>query len=405
MSSPPRPGRSHMPRLLTAIAMLAMLVLSGLPASALSTTPAPQRQPSPTATITVSPSATPAATPIPGPDNSTPAATPPAIGAPSTSPPAVEPTDPAAFAAQFAAVDLVLADVHVDIGVRLIDGQLRMQIKDGTDVATPVWRELSTTMYHALPAAAITVPEDPAYAFLGPAGSSTFVLPQVQQTGLLWPGWNTEEITTAQVSGPVTWTVHGVQGPGRFALFTTNSFGAPSVLFNSDDGLPDRVDVPLGTHAHGNWAFSAAGLYNLDIEMAVTTAAGTRLTDREALLVAVGDVDPLALARQQESATSPPAGGGGTGTGSGSGTSGSGTGTSGGGSGTSGSGTGTGSGSGTSGSGSTTQPSTQTAALPSTGGGATSTMVGIGLLGIAAGLRHASRRPDERSPETTEDLR
>jgi len=64
-----------------------------------------------------------------------------------------------------------------------------------------------------------------------------------------------------------------VNGPGQFALYTVNSFGTPTALLNSGDGLPDSFTVHRGTHAHGNWAFRAAGTYTVVFEVTTTTAA------------------------------------------------------------------------------------------------------------------------------------
>ena len=83
----------------------------------------------------------------------------------------------------------------------------------------------------------------------------------------------------------------GVDGPGRFALFLTGSFGESEVLFNSADRLPQRLDVPINTHAHGNWAFSEPGIYRLAFEMSAVlvpvskTRASIMFVDNRARVV------------------------------------------------------------------------------------------------------------------------
>ena len=56
------------------------------------------------------------------------------------------------------------------------------------------------------------------------------------------------------------------------ALFTTDQFGSPSVVFDSDDPVPDETTVRINTHAHANWAFAAPGAYRLTFEVAADVA-------------------------------------------------------------------------------------------------------------------------------------
>jgi surface-anchored protein len=140
-------------------------------------------------------------------------------------------------------------------------------------------------------------------SFLGAAGKQIFLLPQTQQGDLLWTGWSTEELRPAEVSGPMTWTLTAVDGPGAFGLFTTGSFGAPSVIFNSTDGLPDDHGVALGTHAHANWAFAEPGRYRLTFAVTAPGASGGTLTDTETYTFVVGDGTVAAQQQQQQPGT------------------------------------------------------------------------------------------------------
>jgi putative ABC transporter-associated repeat protein len=210
---------------------------------------------------------------------------------------------------------VVLGEGHVDYGARMVAGQLRSQIKDGTQGADRVvWREPADVLFEIRPAAKLSVPSDARLRFLGPSGSSVWMIPQVQQAGILWAGWNTEELTSADVHGAVTWTLQAVQGPGTVAVFQTGAFGDPDVIFNSADGLPDSRAVPLGVHAHANWTFSAPGRYALTFQMTATRAGGGALSDTQTLAVqvdapAAGGSDPPAGDPGQPPAEStPPAG-------------------------------------------------------------------------------------------------
>ncbi|GAB2975592.1 choice-of-anchor M domain-containing protein [Saccharothrix stipae] len=183
---------------------------------------------------------------------------------------------------------------HVDaVALRLLPDGLHLQVKDGTTTGVTTWREPADVEFRVTAAARTELPAQPALAFLGGAGEQVFLLPQTQRTDLLWTGWNTEELRPAEVSGPVTWTLTAVDGPGAFGLFTTGSFGAPAIVFNDADGLPDHLSVPLGTHAHANWAFAEPGRYRLTFAVTAAGANGSPLTDAETLTFVVGDGDPV----------------------------------------------------------------------------------------------------------------
>ncbi|GAA3927273.1 TIGR03773 family transporter-associated surface protein [Actinoplanes auranticolor] len=183
----------------------------------------------------------------------------------------------------------VIADGHVDMGPQLSGGALRIRLKD--DTTTPAtWRELSDVTLKVTDKARIDVPAGPGYAFLGKAGDKVYLLPQSQQSGIVWPGWNTQhESLVKGTRGTVNWRLKQVSGPGKFKLFLTGSFGAPEVIFDSDKSLPQRLGIAPNTHAHGNWAFTRAGTYQLTFDMTATTTAGKNVSDTRTLTLAVGD--------------------------------------------------------------------------------------------------------------------
>ncbi|MFC0530958.1 TIGR03773 family transporter-associated surface protein [Phytohabitans kaempferiae] len=186
----------------------------------------------------------------------------------------------------------VVADGHIDMGPQLDGNTWRIRIRDDSG-SPPVWRELSDVVIHAVDKAKIKVPSGADYAFLGPAGSDVWLLPQAQQSGIVWPGWNTQDPSVVNgTQGNVTWRLTKVDGPGQFKLFLTGSFGKPDVLFDSAKALPQQMSIAPNTHAHGNWAFTKPGVYHLGVQMTGTTKAGKSVTDTRTLNVAVGPVDP-----------------------------------------------------------------------------------------------------------------
>ncbi|MDW4911113.1 TIGR03773 family transporter-associated surface protein [Streptomyces sp. ADMS] len=210
---------------------------------------------------------------------------------------AVEAERRTVLAATTAATDVVsdkkvLDEGHVDFAARVVGDKLRIHIKDGTVSGKTTWREPSSVVLHVRPAAKNTLPAGDAFVFLGKGGDPVWLLDQVQQEGLLWPGWSTDNIEAGATKGGVEFSLTAVEGPGTCALYTYDAMSGANVLFNSKDGVPDSFDVPANTHAHGGWAFTKEGTYRLTFRMSGTLANGTKVSDTETVTFAVGDTDP-----------------------------------------------------------------------------------------------------------------
>ncbi|WP_282697321.1 TIGR03773 family transporter-associated surface protein [Streptomyces sp. CC208A] len=183
----------------------------------------------------------------------------------------------------------VLDDGHLDIAARVVDGTLQIQVKDGTVPGKTTWREPSSVVLHVKSAARKQIPAGEAFSFLGKAGEPVWLLDQVQQEGLLWPGWSTDNVEAGALKGGVKFDLTKAEGPGGFALYTYDGLSGATVLFNSKDGVPDTIDVPANTHAHGGWAFGGEGVHRLTLSMTGTLANGSASTDTETFTFVVGD--------------------------------------------------------------------------------------------------------------------
>lgn len=188
---------------------------------------------------------------------------------------------------------MVIADGHVDIGPRFVGGAWTVQLRDDT-VTPEVWRNLHDVVLQATDEAIIEVPSGGEFDFLGEPGDEVWLLPQAQQAGILWPGWNTQhQSVVTGLDGETTWTLRDVAGPGELVLYLNVSFGQPDVLFTTRESLPQQVTVPVRTHAHGNWVFTEPGVYHLTLEVTGTTSGGEQVSDTRVLAFAVGDgTDP-----------------------------------------------------------------------------------------------------------------
>jgi surface-anchored protein len=178
------------------------------------------------------------------------------------------------------AATVTLSAGHVDVlDPSYSADTLTIEVKDST-AATTVFRNPADVAFQVLPGAKTTVPSNPAYSFLGTPGSTVWILPQTQNVNLLWTGWNTQRLASSTFTGTRT-TLTSVTG-GQFAVYTTSAFGTPNVLFDSGNGLPDTISVPIGTHAHANWAFKSAGTYTVTFQVAADKVGGGTVTSAPA---------------------------------------------------------------------------------------------------------------------------
>lgn len=190
----------------------------------------------------------------------------------------------------------VLDDGHVDIGPRMVDGDLTLLVHDDS-VVPAVWRSLDDTVMHVKDAAIQTVPDDDTYSFLGVApGTPVHVIPQVQRAGVPWVGWNTQDPEVMEtIDRGATLSLLGVDGPGDLVVYLQSGvLGDPEVLWSTpvDDAQPLWVEV--NTHTHANWVFSEPGVYLVMVEISADLVSGQSIADTRTLRFAAGDgVDPV----------------------------------------------------------------------------------------------------------------
>lgn len=179
---------------------------------------------------------------------------------------------------------------HVDLGPRLIDGQWRAGLRHDAEKGA-VWRDPNQTVLRVNDAAVMTAPDSDDYPFLADvAGKPVYVVPQTQNPGVVWLGWNTQDpAVTATIDRGLTMRVGPVSGPGRAWLFLqSGTFGKPLLLADSG-AAPGDVWIDSGTHVHANWAFSAPGTYTATVTFLGTTTAGEAVSASTTLRFAVGD--------------------------------------------------------------------------------------------------------------------
>ena len=125
---------------------------------------------------------------------------------------------------------------------------------------------------------------------IAPAGSTVHMIGATQQAGVPWLGWSTQDPELLkQADGPVTMSLKGFDGPGSMSVFLSGNFGsAGQKVFDSRGG---SFQVPLNTHQHSNWVFTAEGRYRVTIGWQVHLKNGQTVESTSTLNFTVGNAD------------------------------------------------------------------------------------------------------------------
>ena len=169
-----------------------------------------------------------------------------------------------------------IARGHLDVRLTQASGEggltYGLAVKDDslTNARTSVLRTVGSTTLAVAPNARFVRPaslSDPSYDVLGPVGTATYVLPETQNSDIVWPGLSTEGIDYAALPDGADLTLHLAQAPegARVAFFQGGTFGAGAkVHFDSSKG-DGVVHTTEATHMHGNWVFSTPGTYRIEV--------------------------------------------------------------------------------------------------------------------------------------------
>lgn len=155
---------------------------------------------------------------------------------------------------------VVLTNQHVDIAVVYDAPSGAMTLKALVDRASMV--ELQDTTFIVAEEAKLTLPDETPF---GNGGDPIWVLPQSQNSALLYMGFSAEQIPPGVFEDPLEVQLAGVSGPGHFFLWQSTAVGELEIKMNSRDGISaeDRTTPLIGSHEHVNWGFSTNGIYEV----------------------------------------------------------------------------------------------------------------------------------------------
>ncbi|MGE9270152.1 MAG: choice-of-anchor M domain-containing protein [Verrucomicrobiales bacterium] len=185
----------------------------------------------------------------------------------------------------------VVSQVHTD-AVSVIEEGAGIALVTRADVDGSLGVELDPelTLFNVEEATRTTVPDQPSYAVLGAAGADVWLAPEGSIPGQIRPGFSTEGLPTGLLAGDqLVLRLESVSGPGTLHIFQSGAFGDPIRRFSSTGSDYREWTLPVGTHAHANWAFSAAGGYTLTFS-ANATIDGSPVSVSQDYYFHVGDV-------------------------------------------------------------------------------------------------------------------
>ena len=93
------------------------------------------------------------------------------------------------------------------------------------------------------------------------------MLPETQNSDIVWPGLSTEGIDYAALPEGTDLTLHLAEAPqgARVAFFQGGTFGTGARIHFDSAAGDGVVHTTESTHMHGNWVFSAPGTYRIEV--------------------------------------------------------------------------------------------------------------------------------------------
>lgn len=167
---------------------------------------------------------------------------------------------------------------HFDLGPRIVDGKLKLQVKD--DRSQPAsWVDPATLTFSLGDKATLKAPD--ALNFVATPGQDVWMISSTQSAGVPWLGMNSQaEEIVSKTSGEVTFTLVSVEGPGKVSVFTSGGLGGGvGEHLLQEEG--SSYTLPANTHAHQNWVFTAPGTYKLTISAQVTPKQGEQISGED----------------------------------------------------------------------------------------------------------------------------
>ncbi|MFV0432859.1 MAG: choice-of-anchor M domain-containing protein [Leucobacter sp.] len=156
------------------------------------------------------------------------------------------------------------------------DGAVQLALSDDATLNSPVLRTPESVELLVKSEAQLTFSATAPWVPSELRGREVYSLPLSQNSDLIWPGWDTNELKTKTDvyggSASTDFAVSVVEGPGDVWIWTQDAEGPVSLLKNGGYRLS-----PTGTivqskpaHTHAAWAFTESGTYKLRVRADVS---------------------------------------------------------------------------------------------------------------------------------------
>lgn len=167
---------------------------------------------------------------------------------------------------------LVLDHGHIDAFTPVLGegDSLELMIKEDVTALNEL-RVPETVVLQVKPSALTEIPS----GFVPGLSGEVYHLPLIQDPELIWPGWETQLITSKYPDADTEIVVSEIDGPGQVFLWSQNAFGGvKSLLLDGGYELPATISQPYPAHTHAAWAFTEAGSYTFTVRADVTAGDG-----------------------------------------------------------------------------------------------------------------------------------
>lgn len=155
---------------------------------------------------------------------------------------------------------------HVDISPKEIDNTLAVVVKDesGQHSSKAVLRDPNSVTFVVPQSAKTSLKGD--IKDIAKKGERVYMLPEVQKTGLVWPGFSTEEIYgVTEDNYEFTITPKSTPQGGKWVAYSGDANSSENRIGDSSGKHVYKAEGP--THRHLNWVFTKPGKYTMDVEV------------------------------------------------------------------------------------------------------------------------------------------
>jgi surface-anchored protein len=167
-----------------------------------------------------------------------------------------------------------LPNEHVDLRVLYnaeASPKLSIVARDETHLINYLTNE---TLLVVREAARLTLPAGTPF---GNEGDAVWIIPQSQDTNLLYLGISAEGISDGIFTGNLRLNLIAVDGPGQFFIWQASSFGDFNIKMDTRDGISDadKTTPLIGSHEHYNWGFTTNGIYHVTLQVSGQPTGGS----------------------------------------------------------------------------------------------------------------------------------